>query len=91
VTEQTFPRIALDQITTSKNVHLVASMARPFMYKCPNTGMYVQGWTESEDENLLSYESVACPLCQRPHLVNVKTGRVAGTIKEKSGHTVGAD
>jgi hypothetical protein len=72
-------------------MHLVVFMARPFMYKCPNAGMYVQGWSESEDENLLSYENVACPICQRSHLVNVKTGRVAGAIIEESGRAVRAD
>ena len=33
-------------------------MAGPFIYECPNTGFYVQGWSESEADNLLSYESV---------------------------------
>jgi hypothetical protein len=56
----------------------MSDMAGPFLYKCPSTGFYVQGWSESEADNLLSFESVTCPLCQQPHMVNVKTGRVAG-------------
>jgi hypothetical protein len=59
-------------------MHLITAMAGPFLYKCPNTGFYVQGWSESKADDLLSYESVICPMCQRPHVVNVKTGRVAG-------------
>jgi len=54
-------------------------MAGPFIYECPNTGFYVQGWSESEADNLLSYERVTCPLCQQLHMVNMRTGRVAGS------------
>jgi hypothetical protein len=41
-----------------------------------------QGWSASEADNLLSFESVTCPLCQQPHMVNVKTGRVAGSSEK---------
>jgi hypothetical protein len=52
----------------------------PFVYRCPNTGMNVQGWiaddpTEREGE---TYHSITCTICTRLHLVNPKTGRVLG-------------
>jgi len=53
----------------------------PFLYRCPNTGLNVQGWvaddpTEGEAE---LYEAVTCIACTQVHLVNPKTGRVLGT------------
>jgi hypothetical protein len=64
----------------------IDSRMGPFVYRCPNTEYYVQGWTKAEGRNLLSYETVACPVCQHSHLVNVKTGRVAGSNRqEKAG------
>jgi hypothetical protein len=53
-------------------------MTGPFLYKCPNTGLYVQGWSGAESENLQVFEIVACPLCKLSHLINVRTGRVVG-------------
>jgi len=57
-----------------------------FIYCCPNTGKYVQGWTaedpyEGESDagaNADAYESVRCNACMRLHLVNPKTGKVLG-------------
>jgi hypothetical protein len=51
-----------------------------FLYRCPNTGLRVQGWiaddrTERDEEN---FEAVTCPACGRVHLVNPKTGKVLG-------------
>jgi len=55
-----------------------------FLYRCPNTGLNVQGWvaddpTERGDE---TYEPLACPACTRTHLVNPKTGRVLGSDED---------
>jgi hypothetical protein len=52
----------------------------PFLYRCPNTGLNVQGFvaddpTEGEAE---TYEPVTCLACTRVHLVNPRTGKVAG-------------
>jgi len=52
----------------------------PFVYRCPNTGMNVQGWvaddpTEGEDK---TYAAITCTICTRLHLVNPKTGKVLG-------------
>ena len=50
-----------------------------FLYRCPNTGLRVQGWvaddpTERDDDD---YEAVACVACTRTHLVNPKSGKKA--------------
>lgn len=52
----------------------------PFLYRCPNTGLNIQGWvaddpTERGDE---TYEAVTCAACSRVHLVNPATRRVLG-------------
>jgi hypothetical protein len=51
-----------------------------FLYRCPNTGLRVQGWIANEpterDED--SFESVTCPACGRVHLVNPQSGKVLG-------------
>lgn len=51
-----------------------------FIYRCPNTGMNVQGWiadepTTDEEE---AFEPVNCTVCACLHLVNPKTGKVLG-------------
>jgi len=51
-----------------------------FLYRCPNTGLGVQGWTAEDpaegDGDHLSYDQVKCAACQQVHLVNPKTRRV---------------
>ncbi len=50
-----------------------------FMYRCPNTGYRVQGFSaEDISEDQKTYESVTCPVCRQLHLVNPATGRVLG-------------
>lgn len=51
-----------------------------FLYRCPNTGLRVQGLvaddpTERSDE---SYQAITCLACSRIHLVNPATGKVLG-------------
>ena len=51
-----------------------------FIYRCPVTGLNVQGWiaddpTESGAE---TYEPITCTACTRIHLVNPKTGKTIG-------------
>lgn len=60
-----------------------------FLYRCPNTGLNVQGWiaddpAERADE---SYEAIACTACTRVHLVNPKTGKVLGADDETQDET----
>jgi hypothetical protein len=53
----------------------------PFIYRCPTTGLNVQGWaaedpTEEHDDE--AFEAVICTACKRVHRVNPKTGKVLG-------------
>jgi hypothetical protein len=48
-----------------------------FLYRCPNTGLTVQAWSESDDhEDNRVYESVTCLACGTVHLVNARTGKM---------------
>jgi hypothetical protein len=51
-----------------------------FLYRCPNTGLRVQGWIANDpterDED--SFEAVTCLACGGVHLVNPQTGKVLG-------------
>jgi hypothetical protein len=51
----------------------------PFLYRCPNTGQLVQGWSAEELAPAQdSYESVTCLACAQLHFVNRNTGKVLG-------------
>ena len=51
-----------------------------FLYRCPNTGMNVQGWVADDptERDRDSYEAVTCHACRAVHLVNPQTGKIAG-------------
>jgi hypothetical protein len=51
-----------------------------FLYRCPNTGLLVQGWIGEDPTNRDEdrFEAVTCTACGRVHLVNPKTGKVLG-------------
>jgi hypothetical protein len=51
-----------------------------FVYRCPNTGLRVQGWSSGElpANGKDTYDAVTCVMCRRVHLVNPATGRVIG-------------
>jgi hypothetical protein len=51
-----------------------------FLYRCPNTGLRVQGWIADDPTKRAgdSFEAVSCPACRRVHLVNPKSGKVLG-------------
>jgi len=56
----------------------------PFLYRCPYTGLNVQGWvaddpTEREDD---AYEAIPCTICTRVHLINPKIGKVLGADED---------
>ena len=57
----------------------------PFLFRCPNTGQNVQGWSTDEvtDEDD-TYQSFQCIACTRVHLVNVKTGKVLSATDSTS-------
>jgi hypothetical protein len=54
----------------------------PFIYRCPNTGLKVQGFVAEEVPDSETYESITCFACQQVHLVNPATGKVLGEADE---------
>jgi len=50
-------------------------MMPTFLYRCPNTGLKVQGWVADDPTK---DEPFAPVTCTRVHLVNPKTGKVVG-------------
>lgn len=58
-----------------------------FLYRCPNTGLRVQGWIADKpiDQIDESYEAVACLVCARIHLADPKTGKVLGEHDDDIG------
>jgi len=55
-----------------------------FVFRCPNTGLNVQGRvaedpSEPESE---SYEAVACTACARMHLVDPRSGKILGSDQD---------
>ena len=58
-------------------------MATTYLYRCPNTGQTVQGWSADEvTDDDTAYESVACLACAQPYLINIKTGKVLGAKED---------
>ena len=49
-----------------------------FTFICPVTGMACHGWTEDEPPAFDYYEAVECVACQRVHLIDPRSGKVAG-------------
>ena len=50
-----------------------------FIYRCPSTGLNVQGWTaDAPTQDDATFEPVSCTACTRVHLVNPQTGKVVG-------------
>jgi hypothetical protein len=61
------------------------SLMPPFFFRCPDTGFRVQDWTSNDDESERAgvvYDVVTCPACGRLHLVDPKTGKMAGEGSE---------
>jgi len=56
----------------------------PFLYRCPATGLNVQGWVADDPNKSQAeiYAAVTCTVCTRIHLVDPKTGKVLGTDDE---------
>ena len=55
-----------------------------FIFRCPITGVQVQGWTADDDaENgKETYEGQHCPVCNRLHFVDPTRGVVLGVEEE---------
>ena len=56
----------------------------PFLFRCPNTGLRVQGWAadDGSEDDRVTYEGVTCLACRGLHMVNPKTGEVLGSDDE---------
>ncbi len=61
-------------------------MIRPFLFRCPATGLNVQGYSEKEQppDGQRRYEGVHCLACQSMHIVNPDTGRL---LSDETGQT----
>lgn len=57
-----------------------------FLYRCPITGYKVQGFVADSpgESNGRIYEPLTCAICNRIHLVNLKT---AGLLAEEASAT----
>jgi hypothetical protein len=52
-------------------------MATTFVFRCPNTGLNVQGWSaEDIQDERETYESITCTACGQLHFVNRASGKV---------------
>ena len=76
------PRLFVDRLGCLRNglVDAIAGMT-PSLYRCPSTGMMVQGFCAADDgsdERGDVYIGVHCLACSRIHLINPKTGKVLG-------------
>ena len=55
----------------------------PFLFKCPNTGLRVQGWSADEiPADSETYVTMECVACRGVHLVNPASGKVLGSEDE---------
>ena len=72
----TYVRYRADLLLVIRITQTMATV--PVLYRCPNTGFRVQGYTlnESIPPDHDSNESVTCLACKQAHLVNFKTGKV---------------
>ncbi len=53
-----------------------------FIFRCPVTGYSVQGLVAEPVPDADTYQSILCTACARNHLVNPKTGKVAGSERK---------
>ena len=55
-----------------------------FVFRCPVTRFNVQGHLTEPlpEEDSATYQAVTCTACARLHLVNPKTGSVAGAKRQ---------
>jgi hypothetical protein len=53
-----------------------------FLYRCPATSQMVQAFVADAPDEQETYVQVRCMACRYSHLVNPKSGRVAGNPDE---------
>jgi hypothetical protein len=58
-----------------------------FIYRCPNTGLNVQGFTADDltEGDKQTYEALNCTACKQVHSVNPKTGKVLSATMIEGG------
>jgi hypothetical protein len=47
-----------------------------FLFRCPTTGLNVQGHGKAQDLPTQTYVAQHCPVCGGVHLVNPRTGKL---------------
>ena len=68
---------------SSGAVPIIVGMAITFIYRCPRTGLQVQGQVATNHATDCEiYEPVTCAACAQVHLVNPKSGKVLETPPE---------
>jgi hypothetical protein len=56
----------------------------PFIFRCPNTGLHMQGWSaEDVSDDRETYEAMTCTACRQLHFVNRATGKVLGDDRDR--------
>ena len=53
-----------------------------FLFRCPQTGLNVQGHMKAQDLPTQTYVMQNCPACGGMHLVNPRTGKL---VSEETG------
>jgi len=54
-------------------------MAKPILFRCPNTGMNVQHWlADAPEDEKDRHSSVVCPACAKMHFIHNSTGKPLG-------------
>jgi hypothetical protein len=59
-------------------------MARPFTFRCPNTGYIVQGLSENLHTEPKTCEAVECAACKGNHLIDLESGEVVPQPEKRS-------
>ncbi|MGA9080927.1 MAG: hypothetical protein WB390_00605 [Pseudolabrys sp.] len=49
-----------------------------FIFRCPHTGLNVQGHVEDDDKGGHAFEAITCTACGEVHLVDAITGKLLG-------------
>jgi hypothetical protein len=62
--------------------HRVLAMTS-FTFRCPNTGLLVQGWAAAPTVAGRYYEAVDCTACKHMHFVDPRTGDVMARDRQK--------
>ena len=54
-------------------------MSGPFLFRCPRTEQYVQGWLDDkEDAGENDYQPITCLACAGLHFINFRSGKLLG-------------